>query len=208
MSHRATLTSFVKHLGMTLIGYARVSTADQNPEAQHDALTAAGCDRVFTDRASGKLASRPQLDAVLEYLRDGDTLVITKLDRLGRSVRNLVELVAELDQRGVGLRVLHQAIDTTTPGGRLFFHIMSGIAEFERDLISERTREGLEAARARGRKGGRRPALSPAQVEQARKMYAAKGDDGKRLHTVQEIADVLRCSRATLYRVLEPAAKA
>lgn len=187
---------------MALIGYARVSTTDQNIEAQTDALTAAGCERIFTDRASGKLASRPELDKVLEYLRAGDTLVITKLDRLGRSVRNLIDLVAELERRGVGLLVLHQAIDTSTPGGKLFFHIMSGIAEFERDLISERTRDGLEAARARGRKGGRRPALSAAQIEQARKMYAATGDDGKRLHTMKEIAEVLRCSRATLYRVL------
>ncbi|MBV8933332.1 MAG: recombinase family protein, partial [Kutzneria sp.] len=149
---------------MSLIGYARVSTRDQHPEAQTDALTEAGCERIFTDKASGKLARRPELDKTLEYLRDGDTLVVTKLDRLGRSVRNLVELSAELDRRGVGLRVLHQGIDTSTPGGRLFFHIIAGIAEFERDLISERTLDGLDAARARGRKGGRRPKLTETKL--------------------------------------------
>lgn len=187
---------------MALIGYARVSTRDQNPEAQTDVLTTAGCEQIFTDKASGKLASRPKLDKALEYLRAGDILVITKLDRLGRSVRNLIDLVGELDKRGVGLRVLHQGIDTTTPGGRLFFHIVAAIAEFERDLISERTNDGLAAARARGRKGGRRPKLTDNKLTVARRMYAEKGDDGKRRYTVQEIADTVGCSRATLYRAL------
>jgi DNA invertase Pin-like site-specific DNA recombinase len=187
---------------MALIGYARVSTSEQNPEAQTDVLTAAGCERIFTDKASGKLAQRPELDKALEYLRDGDILVITKLDRLGRSVRNLIELAADLEQRGVGLRVLHQGIDTTTPGGRLFFHIVASIAEFERDLISERTRDGLDAARARGRKGGRRAVLTDTKLAVARQMYGEKGDDGKRRYTVQEIADTVGCSRATLYRAL------
>lgn len=188
---------------MALIGYARVSTRDQNPEAQTDTLTTAGCEQVFIDKGvSGTLAKRPKLDKALEYLRSGDVLVITKLDRLGRSVRNLIELAAVLEQRGVGLRVLHQGIDTTTPGGRLFFHIVASIAEFERDLISERTRDGLEAARARGRKGGRRAVLTDNKLTMARRMYAELGDDGKRAYTVQEIAETVGCSRATLYRAL------
>ncbi len=187
---------------MTLLGYARVSTGDQSHDGQHDALAAAGCERVFSDTASGKLARRPQLDALLEYARAGDVVVITKLDRLGRSVAHLVELGALLQSRGIDLRVLHQGIDTTTPGGRLTFHILASIAEFERDLISERTRDGLAAARARGRKGGRRPALSPAKVAHARKLR----DAGE--HTMSEIADLVGCSRATLYRVLDDQAPA
>ncbi len=128
---------------MPLIGYARVSTRDQHPEAQTDALSAAGCQKVFTDHASGTLAKRPALEQTLDYLREGDTLVITKLDRLGRSVRNLKTLVDELQARAVGLRALSQGIDTTTPGGRLFFHMLAVIAEFEDDLIVERTQDGL-----------------------------------------------------------------
>jgi len=189
-------------LSMGTIGYARVSTAEQNADGQHDALTAAGCDRTFTEIASGKLARRPQLDAALDYARPGDVLVVTKLDRLGRSVAHLVELAADLGRRGLDLRVLHQGIDTTTPGGRLTFHILASIAEFERDLISERTREGLAAARARGRKGGRRPVLSAAKVEHARKLR----DGGE--HTKTQIADLVGCSRATLYRVLDDSAEA
>ncbi|MCU1670871.1 MAG: site-specific recombinase, invertase Pin, partial [Blastococcus sp.] len=141
---------------MTRIGYGRVSTPDQNADAQHDALDAAGCERVFFDHGvSGKLARRPELDACLDYLRPGDTLVITKLDRLGRSVKNLVDQVLDLGTRNVDLVVISQGIDTTTPAGKLIFHVLAAIAEFERDLILERTLEGLAAARARGRKGGR-----------------------------------------------------
>lgn len=182
---------------MTLLGYARVSTPDQATDGQRDALTAAGCERIFTDVASGKLARRRQLDALLDYARAGDVVVITKLDRLGRSVAHLVELAGVLQSRGVDLRVLHQGIDTTTPGGRLTFHILASIAEFERDLISERTRDGLQAARARGRKGGRRPALSAAKVAHARTLR----DGGE--HTMTQIAELVGCSRATLYRVLD-----
>lgn len=181
---------------MTLLGYARVSTADQSTDGQHDDLTAAGCERIFTDTASGKLARRPDLDALLDYARPGDVVVITKLDRLGRSVAHLVELIATLGERGVDLRVLHQGIDTTTPGGRLTFHIMAAIAEFERDLISERTRDGLAAARARGRTGGRPRALSGRKLDHARKLR----DGGE--HTMTEIAELVGCSRATLYRAL------
>ncbi|WFG44144.1 recombinase family protein [Pseudonocardia alni] len=187
---------------MTSLGYARVSTADQTADGQHDSLAAAGCERIFTDIASGKLARRPQLDVLLDYARAGDMVVITKLDRLGRSVAHLVELAGVLQSRGIDLRVLHQGIDTSTPGGRLTFHILASIAEFERDLISERTRDGLAAARARGRKGGRRPVLSPAKLDHARKLR----DGGE--HTMTEIAELVGCSRATLYRALvdQPAA--
>lgn len=186
---------------MALIGYCRVSTNDQNPDAQGDRLNAAGCERVFTDHGvSGKLANRPQLDACMAYVRSGDVLVITKLDRLGRSVKNLIALAEKLKAAGVGLRVLDQGIDTTTPAGKMLFHVLAAIAEFERDLISERTLDGLAAARARGHKGGRRPVMTADKLATARTLY-----DGKK-HTMQQIADVVGVSRATLYRALgEPA---
>jgi DNA invertase Pin-like site-specific DNA recombinase len=188
-------------LGMSSVGYGRISTSDQNSDAQRDALTAAGCERIFLDTASGKLARRPKLDAALDFLRPGDTLVITRLDRLGRSVRNLVDLSATLGERRVDLRVLHQGIDTSTPGGKLTFHILGAIAEFERDLISERTRDGLNAARARGRKGGRRPKMTPAKLATARNLY------GARAHTVAQIAEIIGVSRSTVHRYLEPTAQ-
>ena len=181
---------------MPLIGYARVSTRDQHPEAQTDALSAAGCEKVFVDHASGILAKRTALDEALGYLRAGDTLVITKLDRLGRSVRNLKALADELQSRQVGLRALSQGIDTTTPGGRLFFHMLAAIAEFEHDLIVERTVDGLAAARARGRMGGPRFKMTSTNMAQARSMY----DAGQ--HTVQQIADTCGVSRPTIYRHL------
>jgi len=179
-----------------LIGYARVSTRDQHPEAQTGALSAAGCEKVFTDHASGALAKRPALVKALDYLREGDTLVITKLDRLGRSVRNLKTLLDELQARQVGLRALSQGIDTTTPGGQLFFHMLAAIAEFEHDLIVERTQNGLAAARARGRGGGPKFKMTPTRIAQARAMY----DAGQ--HTVQQIADTFGVSRPTIYRHL------
>jgi DNA invertase Pin-like site-specific DNA recombinase len=181
---------------MAVVGYARVSTREQHAEPQTDALTAAGCERTFVDHASGALAQRPALDEALRYLRSGDTLVVTKLDRLGRSVRNLKAVADELQARGVGLRALSQGIDTTTPGGRLFFHLLAAIAEFEHDLIVERTQDGLAAARARGRKGGPKFKMTPTRVRQARAMY----DAGQ--HTVQEIADTFGVSRPTIYRHL------
>ena len=186
----------------TLLGYARVSTDDQHSEAQTDALTAAGCERVFTDHASGRLAKRPALSELLAYARRGDTLVITKLDRLGRSVANLIELASDLASRGIGLRVLDQGIDTTTPSGRAFFHIVAAIGEFEADMISERTRDGLASARARGRIGGRRPKLTGAKLATARRLVE------EREHTMAEIAGIVGCSRATLYRALESEANA
>lgn len=185
------------------IGYARVSTREQHPEAQDDALNTAGCERVFTDKITGKLARRPELDKALMVLREGDQLVITKLDRLGRSLRHLIDLADWLQEHGVDLIVLDQGIDTSTAVGRMFFQILGAIAEFERALMSERTRDGLEAARARGRAGGRKPKLSPRQVRLAREMYGETGDDGKRLHTVADIAAELGVTRPTIYRALE-----
>ena len=185
------------------VGYGRVSTPDQHPEAQHDALTAAGCEHVFVDTASGKLAKRPEIErALLSVNRAGDQLVITKLDRLGRSLENLIDLANELDRCGVDLVVLDQGIDTSTPVGRMFFHILGSIAEFEHALMSERTRDGLAAARARGRTGGQKPKLGPRQVKLARQMYEEIGVDGKRAHTVQQIADEFGVTRPTIYRHL------
>jgi DNA invertase Pin-like site-specific DNA recombinase len=187
------------------VGYGRVSTRDQHPEAQRDALEAAGCERVFLDKTSGKLSRRPELDkALLAASRRGDQLVVTKLDRLGRSLEHLIEIAKGLEANGVDLVVLDQGIDTSTAVGRMFFHILGSIAEFEHALMSERTRDGLTAARARGRTGGQKPKLRPKQIELARTMYDEKGEDGKRRYTVQEIADELGVSRPTIYRHLNP----
>lgn len=188
------------------VGYGRVSTRDQHPEAQLDALTAAGCEKVFVDHASGKLSRRPQLDRALEVAsRAGDTLVITKLDRLGRSLEHLIELAKNLEAARVGLVVLDQGIDTTTPVGRMFFHILGAIAEFEHALLSERTRDGLAAARTRGRTGGRPPALGPRQIALARQMYDSTDDEGFSLYTVADIAAEFGVARSTIYRHLDPA---
>jgi DNA invertase Pin-like site-specific DNA recombinase len=179
-----------------LIGYARVSTADQSLHLQRDALLAAGCPqpRVYTDIASGAKADRPGLEAALHDLREGDTLVVWKLDRLGRSLTHLIETVHALDARGVGFKSLQEHIDTTTPGGKLIFHVFAALAEFERDLIRERTRAGLTAARARGRRGGRKPALTPKQAALARSMKADPGN------SIADICATLGISKRTLYR--------
>jgi len=179
-----------------LLGYARVSTTEQNPDLQVDELTAAGCWKVWTDRASGALDRRPQLDEVLEQLRPGDTLVVWRLDRLGRSLRHLIEVVTGLDERGVGFRSLRESIDTTTAGGRLVFHLFGALAQFEREIIRDRTVAGLTAARARGRVGGRPSKLSAEQVRQARRTY-----DAREL-TVEQIGAVLGVSRTSIYRAL------
>lgn len=185
------------------IGYGRVSTRDQHPEAQHDALRAAGCDEVFIDKASGKLARRPELDrALLSANRKGDQLVITKLDRLGRSLEHLINLSKDLQMRGVDLVVLDQGIDTSTAVGRMFFQILGSIAEFEHALMSERTIDGLAAARARGRTGGQKPKLGARQVKLARQMYEETGHDGKRRYTVAQIAAEFGVTRPTIYRHL------
>jgi DNA invertase Pin-like site-specific DNA recombinase len=177
-----------------LIGYGRVSTSGQLLDRQIRALTDAGCIKVFTDRLSGRTADRPELAACLAYLRPGDTLVVPSLDRLSRSLQDLIGLVAELRRRGVGFRSLHEALDTTTPGGRLIFHVFAALAEFIRELIVEGTREGLDAARARGQRLGRPPALTPEQIRHARHLLANPEN------TVASIARLLGVSRSTLYK--------
>jgi len=177
-------------------GYARVSTLEQDEALQRDALTAAGCDRIFVDKASGKLESRPALDALLNQLGPGDTVVVWRLDRLGRSLRHLMETVADLEHRGVAFQSLTESIDTSTPGGKLVFHLFGALAEFERDLIRERTLAGLAAARARGRTGGRPTVWTPEKLAAARAMNQA-GE-----HDVATIARVLGVSRASVYRGL------
>ena len=176
------------------IGYARVSTLEQNPALQQDELRAAGCERVFEDRASGAKAERPGLAAALEYARPGDTLVVWRLDRLGRSLRDLIDRVRELEERGIEFRSLREGFDTATSGGRLVFHVFGALAEFERALIRERTSAGLAAARARGRKGGRKKALTDAQVGQMRVLARDSNI------TVGEICQTFGVSRNTFYR--------
>jgi DNA invertase Pin-like site-specific DNA recombinase len=188
------------------VGYSRVSTRDQHPEAQADRLTAAGCERVYTDKGvSGMLARRPQWDALLGQSRPGDILVCVRLDRIGRSVRNLIEIVTDLGGRQVDLIVLDQGLDTTTAAGRMMFHVLAAIAEFEHDLIRERTMDGLATARARGRVGGRKRKLTEAQVAHARELYDELGADGRRVRTVEQIAALLGVTRVTVYRSLERA---
>jgi DNA invertase Pin-like site-specific DNA recombinase len=180
-----------------------VSTRDQKPDGQRDALAAAGCDEILVDKASGKLARRPKLDEALRVARGGDQLVITKLDRLGRSLEHLIALATDLQTRGVDLVVLDQGIDTSTAVGRMFFQILGAIAEFEHALMSERTRDGLAAARARGRTGGQKPKLTPRQTTIAQTMYDELGPDGRRAFTVQQIAEEFGVTRPTIYRHLQ-----
>ena len=178
------------------LGYARVSTLEQDPALQHDALLAAGCQRIFEDKASGKLESRPGLDDLLEQARPGDTVVVWRLDRLGRSLRHLLETVEALEARSVSFVSLTESIDTATPGGKLVFHVFGALAEFERDLIRERTVAGLAAARARGRIGGRPSVWTSARLQTAQSMHRS----GK--HDIATIARVLGMSRASVYRGL------
>src|SRR6266702_3916930 len=159
---------------MTFIGYARVSRHEQNLQLQLDALKEKGCSRIFTDKISCAIFERKELEAALAFLRPGDVFVGWKLDRLGRSLRHLIETITKVNERNVGFISLTEQIDTTTPGGKLIFHIMGALAEFERDLIRERTKAGLAAARARGRKGGRPKKLTPAQVAKAQQLYDSK----------------------------------
>ena len=190
-------TSIATFVGMGhAFGYARVSTGDQDARLQHDALAAAGCYKVFTDTASGTLASRPELGKLLDQLRPGDTRGLAT-DRLGRSIRHLIDQLTELQERGIEFRSLQENIDTGSSGGRLVFHIFASLAEFERDLISERTHAGLEAARARGRRGGRPPLLSGDKLRTARKLYEQQD------MTVAQIGEVLGVSRTTVYRALQ-----
>ena len=181
-----------------LLGYARVSTKDQNLDLQLDALRSHGCEKFFTDTVSGAKSVRPGLDKILKEARPKDVIVIWKLDRLGRSLKHLVELVAELNQRNIGLRSLNDPIDTTTAQGRLVFNIFASLAEFEREIIRERTNAGLVAARARGRVGGRKPGLDEDAQRKAR-IAASYYEEGM---PVNQIAKDLDISKATLYKYL------
>jgi DNA invertase Pin-like site-specific DNA recombinase len=177
-----------------LVGYARVSTQDQNPALQLDALKAAGCEKVFVEKASGAQRDRPELLAALEYVRVGDSLVVWKLDRLARSLKQLIETVELLESRDIGLRSLTEAIDTATAGGKLVFHVFGALAEFERSIIRERTKAGLDAARARGKKGGRPPALVTKDLAAAKAMLTDPEI------TMEEVAKRLKVAPSTLYR--------
>jgi DNA invertase Pin-like site-specific DNA recombinase len=177
------------------IGYARVSAADQRPQLQLDALEAVGCDRVFVEKVTGALRERPQLTAALEYIRPGDVLVVWKLDRLGRSLRHLLDTVAALEERGVGFRSLKESIDTTTATGRLIFHFFASLAQFEREMIRERADAGRAAARARGETGGRPSVMTPEKLAAARALLETK-------RTVAQAAAAVGVGRSTLYRWL------
>src|SRR5918992_4592974 len=180
---------------MALIGYARVSTHEQHLHLQQDALGAAGCLKIFTDTISGAKSERKGLAEALDYIRGGDTLVVWRLDRLGRSLKDLIERITELHSRNIGFKSLTENIETTTSGGKLIFHIFGAFAEFERNLIRERTQAGLSAARARGRKGGRPKVLTGKQLGIARDLYEKR-------HPIAEICRTLEISKATLYRAL------
>src|SRR3954463_14043757 len=180
-----------------LIGYARISTDDQNLDLQRDALEKAGCEQIYTDRVSGTKASRPGLTEALSHLRSGDTLVVWRLDRLGRSLRHLIDTVTDLQARGIGFKSLQESIDTTTSGGKLVFHIFGALAEFEREIIRERTNAGLQAARARGRNGGRPKKLTNKQIQMLQHLAADKK------HSVKEICQTLGIGRTAFYRYLE-----
>src|SRR2546423_8025219 len=166
-----------------LIGYARVSKNEQNLDLQIDALKAAGCEKIFHDKITSLKEERKGLDEALAFLRPGDVLVVWKLDRLGRTLRHLIDLIAMFNQKGIGFKSLKETIDTTTSTGKLVFHIFAALAEFERDIIHERTQAGLDAARARGRRGGRPKALSPKQAALAQSLYDSKE------HSIQDICD-------------------
>ena len=182
-----------------LIGYARVSTNEQSLDLQKDALEKAECEKICVEQASGSKSSRPELERTIEMLREGDTLVVWRLDRLGRSLKHLIELVTELEESGIGFKSLTESMDTTTNNGKLIFHIFGALAEFERNLIRERTQAGLAAARARGRKGGRPHALDEKEREMAVKLY------NSREHSVAEICQTMGISGPTLYSYVRKA---
>jgi DNA invertase Pin-like site-specific DNA recombinase len=181
------------------IGYARVSTHEQHLALQQDALTHAGCKKIVVDRVSGTVAERPGLAQIKEILRAGDTLVVWRLDRLGRSIKDLITWVSGLEHEGIGLKSLHEVIDTTSPSGKLTFHIFAALAEFERQLIQERTQAGLGAARARGRVGGRPKALAAGKQQRAVDLYQATQ------LTVKEICEMMGISKPTLYTYVRQA---
>ncbi len=176
------------------IGYARVSSQDQNLDLQNDALKDAGCENIYTDKMSGAKTNRPGLEEILGFIRKGDTLVVWRLDRLGRSLKHLIQVLNQLDERGVYFKSIQESLDTSTPGGKLIFHVFGALAEFERDIMRERTMAGLAAARVRGRKGGRPRKLSKKQVEMAKKLM------GDQSIPIDEICKTMGVSKATLYR--------
>lgn len=180
-----------------LIGYARVSTDDQNLDLQKDALNQAGCEKILEDRLTGAKAERPGLQSALEYARSGDVIVVWRLDRLSRSLKNLIEMVNRLEKNGIGLRSLQESIDTSSSSGKLIFHIFGALAEFERNLIRERTQAGLQAARTRGRLGGRPKSLPDDQRALAVKLYNEKQ------HTIQQICQMMKISKPTLYKYVD-----
>lgn len=177
-----------------IFGYARISTSDQSLDGQTDALAAADAERIFADTISGKKRVRPELDKLLEQLRAGDVVVVTKYDRLARSLHDLLDIVKAIEERGAGFRSLAEDIDTTTPAGRLIFHVFASIAQFERERISERTKEGLQAARKRGRVGGRPPALTADQKVEAQRMRDEEG------RSIAVIARLFKVSETTVRR--------
>ncbi len=179
------------------IGYARVSTLEQNLDLQKDALKKAGCQKIFSDNASGAKSERPGLEKALDYVREGDCLVVWRLDRLGRSLKHLISVIDDLEKRGVGFISLQEGFDTTTSGGKLIFQIFGALAEFERNLIRERTMAGLKAARARGRCGGRKKKLSPEQVKSMKKMAEANR------HSIKEICRTFGITKPTFYAYKE-----
>lgn len=179
-----------------LIGYARVSTDDQNLNLQHDALKNAGCEKIFDDQITGSKIQRPGLDAMLEFARTGDVIVVWRLDRLSRSLKDLIEMVALLDSKKIGLRSLHESVDTSSSSGKLIFHIFGALAEFERNLIRERTYAGLQAARARGRKAGRPKKLNLEKEKLAHDLYNEK------TRSIKQICDLIGVSKPTLYKYL------
>ena len=183
-----------------LIGYARVSTADQNPNLQLDALRSAGCERLFIEKASGSHKNRPELKAVLDYLREGDTLVVWKLSRLARSMTQILKTAGDMDERGIALKVLTQNIDTTTPEGRLFFHMTAAFDEFQRELIVENTKAGLAAARKRGRRGGRPSALNEKTLKHAETLLK----DTENYPFIGDVIDQLSIGRTAFYRYFPP----
>ena len=181
-------------------GYARVSTKDQSLNLQEDALTKAGCKKIYSEHISGAKSDRPELEKLIQQLREGDLIVVWKLDRLGRSLRDLVNLISRFQDMGVGFKSLQDNIDTTTPAGKLTFHLFAALAEFERDIISTRTKAGLEAARARGRIGGRPKGLSKKALDKAR-LAESLYTENKR--SIKEICDHLDITKPTLYRYLK-----
>src|SRR6478672_11645908 len=182
----------------TTVGYARVSTFEQILDLQQDALTAAGCKKIFTDTASGGCIDRPGLQQALDYVREGDVLVVWRLDRLGRSLKYLIEIITALNERGIGFKSLTEKIDTTTSGGKLIFHVFGALAEFERDIIRERTQAGLATARARGRMGSR-----PRKLDGASKVARAQALYDDQSHSVADICKTLGVSHTTLYRYVQ-----